>query len=119
MWLAVSPAGGTSSFAAWYCWVGKLTVNVMFAQDGEKRVGLLGGWHPRYRTNKLATADFDFRAASAADRQGAPAHAPRRPRASLSKPLLDEQPQGAAPMPALGVGPPSRASIASMRQENR
>lgn len=60
VWLSVPPAGASSSFATWYYWVDKLAVNVMFARDSEKRQGLLGAWHPRYGTNKVVLADFDF-----------------------------------------------------------
>jgi hypothetical protein len=32
----------------------------MFAEDGEKRNGLIGAWHPRHGTCKLLLGDFDF-----------------------------------------------------------
>jgi len=66
VWLSVPAAAGSSAFATWYYWVDKLAVNVMFGQDGEKRQGLLGAWHPRSGTNKLVIGDFDFGDAAAA-----------------------------------------------------
>jgi len=46
------------TFATWFYKVGNLAVNVMFAIDGEKRNGLIGAWHPKLGTNKLAISDF-------------------------------------------------------------
>ena len=58
--LSVPPEGGSSSFATWFYWIDKLVINVMFAEDREKRQGLVGAWHPRHGTNKLLMADLDF-----------------------------------------------------------
>ncbi len=58
--LSEPPSGGTSSFATWFYWIDKLAINVMFAEDGEKRNGLIGAWHPRHGTCKLLLGDFDF-----------------------------------------------------------
>lgn len=60
IWTSVPSSDGSTSFATWYYWIGKLGVNVMFAVEGEKRQGLLGAWHPRSGSNKLAIADFQF-----------------------------------------------------------
>ena len=64
VWLSVPPPRGSSTFATWYYWIDKLVINVMFAQDGEKRQGLLGAWHPKHGTNKLRIGDFTFGDAS-------------------------------------------------------
>jgi hypothetical protein len=60
MWLAPAAPGGTSPFATWFYYVDGLGINVMFAEDSEKRDGLIGAWHPRHGTTRLTIADFCF-----------------------------------------------------------
>jgi hypothetical protein len=49
---------GTCAFATWLYSVGSLSINIMFAADGEKREGLIGAWHPRNGTSKLRIVDL-------------------------------------------------------------
>ena len=60
VWTSVPSSDGSISFATWYYWIDRLGVNVMFAKEGQKRLGLLQAWHPRSGSNKLAIADFQF-----------------------------------------------------------
>ena len=45
-------------FATWFYDVGNLSVNVMYARDGEKRDGLLRAWHPRFGYQELVMTAF-------------------------------------------------------------
>jgi len=56
--IAQKASDGLCAFATWFHNVGELSVNVMFAVEGEKRNGLVGAWHPKFGTNKLIIADF-------------------------------------------------------------
>ncbi len=44
---------GSCAFATWFYNVGNLSVNVMFAVEGEKRNGLVGAWHPKLGSHKI------------------------------------------------------------------
>jgi hypothetical protein len=58
LWLAPSLPGVSSRFATWFYDLGAVSINVMFAVDGEKRQGLVGVWHPRQGTTRLTMADY-------------------------------------------------------------
>jgi hypothetical protein len=58
MWLAVAPAGAFSPFATWFYDVEGIWINVMFADEGQRRQGLVGAWHPRFGTTKLVMTDY-------------------------------------------------------------
>ncbi len=46
------------AFATWFYEVGSLSVNIMYAIDGEKRDGLANAWHPRFGHKRLTMAAF-------------------------------------------------------------
>ena len=46
------------AFATWFYEVGNLSVNIMYAIDGEKRDGLVNAWHPHFGHKRLAMATF-------------------------------------------------------------
>ena len=56
MWLQQT-TDGTVNFATWFHGLGVLCVNVMFAELGERRQGLIDAWHPRFGS-RLKIADF-------------------------------------------------------------
>jgi hypothetical protein len=58
MWLTPAPTGGSSTFATWFYDIEAVSINVMYAVDGEKRKGLIGAWHPRQGTTRLTMADY-------------------------------------------------------------
>lgn len=58
MWLAYPRAGKRSSFATWFYDIEGVGINVMFADDGEQRQGLVGAWHPQQGTTRLTMADY-------------------------------------------------------------
>ncbi len=51
------------AFATWFYEVGSLSVNVMYAIEGEKREGLAHAWHPRFGQKCLTMAAFEPRKA--------------------------------------------------------
>jgi hypothetical protein len=55
---ALDRSNGQVQFFTWIHSPGNIAVNVMYAVEGEKRDGLIGAWHPRLGTNKLAIYDF-------------------------------------------------------------
>lgn len=57
MW-TLSLESGEVVYATWIYRVGRISVNLVFAREGEKREGLVGAWHPRQGTAKLRIADF-------------------------------------------------------------
>jgi len=58
MWLAPAPPCGFSTFATWFYDIERVSINVMFGADGEKRIGLSGAWHPRQGTTRLTMANL-------------------------------------------------------------
>jgi hypothetical protein len=50
--------GKECAFATWFYEVGNLSVNVMYAIEGEKRQGLIHAWHPRFGHKRLVMANF-------------------------------------------------------------
>jgi hypothetical protein len=46
------------AFATWIYDLNGIWINVMFAADGERRLGLEGAWHPRMGGKTLLIADF-------------------------------------------------------------
>ncbi|OYY72049.1 hypothetical protein [Sphingomonas sp. 28-63-12] len=64
IWTAVGP-GGRCAFATWFYEIDNLAVNVMFAEEGERREGLVGAWHPRLGTTKLQIFPYDRRGPTA------------------------------------------------------
>jgi hypothetical protein len=54
----VAMLGKQCAFATWFYEVGNLSVNVMYAIDGEKGQGLVQAWHPRSGRNRLVMANF-------------------------------------------------------------
>jgi hypothetical protein len=55
MWITPPPDGGFSSFATWYYDLGFVGINVLYAEPGERRQGLIGAWHPRQGANRLTS----------------------------------------------------------------
>lgn len=49
---------GEVVYATWIYQVGRMWVNLMFANDGQDREGLVGAWHPRQGTAKFIMANF-------------------------------------------------------------
>jgi hypothetical protein len=47
-------------FLSWFYYLDTLWVAIMFATDGEQRLGLANAWHPKDGTNKLIIADFNL-----------------------------------------------------------
>lgn len=45
--------GAPCAFATWFYEIDNLAINVMFAEPGEQREGLVGAWHPRLGTTKV------------------------------------------------------------------
>lgn len=45
--------------ATWIYYVDWMDVMVMYIEDGQKRYGLKGSWHPRLGTNKITLSDFE------------------------------------------------------------
>jgi len=58
MWLARPPLGGSSRFATWFYDIGVVGINVMYAEPGERRQGMVGAWHPRQGATRLTMADY-------------------------------------------------------------
>jgi hypothetical protein len=57
IWTVVDPAG-KCVFASWFYEIDNLAVNVMFAERGQHRDGLVGAWHPRLGTTRLRIFDY-------------------------------------------------------------
>jgi hypothetical protein len=57
MWITPTTEAAPCTFATWFYYVDGVAINVMYAVDGEKRQGLVGAWHPRIGTNRLAISD--------------------------------------------------------------
>lgn len=60
----VAMLGKQCAFATWFYEVGSLSVNVMYALDGEKRQGLIHAWHPRFGHERLFMKRFAANEAS-------------------------------------------------------
>ncbi len=60
VWAAVPSPHDSAAFITWFYYIDRLVINVMFALDGEKRLGLLGAWHPRSGSKKLVIVGFRF-----------------------------------------------------------
>jgi hypothetical protein len=58
MWITPPPDGGFSSFATWFYDLGFVGINVLYAEPGERRQGLVGAWHPRQGANRLTMSDY-------------------------------------------------------------
>lgn len=54
----VAMLGKQCAFATWFYEVGSLSVNVMYAIEGERRQGLTQAWHPRFGHKRLVMATF-------------------------------------------------------------
>lgn len=55
---ATRTSDNVCAFATWIYHVGNLAVNVMFAEEGEDRAGLVGAWHPKSGTNRLLLGEL-------------------------------------------------------------
>lgn len=49
---------GRCVFATWFYYVGALSVNLLYAIEGERRYGLTQAWHPRFGHKQLVMAMF-------------------------------------------------------------
>lgn len=49
---------GSCAYGAWFYYVDRIAVMVIYAADGEAREGLAGSWHPRFGSSKLVLSDF-------------------------------------------------------------
>ena len=54
----IEKLGKQCAFATWFYEVGNLSVNVMYALEGENRQGLVNAWHPRLGHKRLFMATF-------------------------------------------------------------
>jgi hypothetical protein len=51
--------GTPCAFATWFYEIDNLAVNVMYAEPGERREGLVGAWHPRLGTTNLQVFGYE------------------------------------------------------------
>ena len=49
---------GECAFLSWFYVVGQLSTNVMYAIEGEDRLGLISAWHPVRGTKRLVFEKF-------------------------------------------------------------
>ena len=55
---AIRNDNGKCAFASWFYHIDQIAINLMFAEAGERREGLVNAWHPRFGTNRLRIFDF-------------------------------------------------------------
>jgi hypothetical protein len=58
IWIDPPSPGGSSRLATWFYDIEAVNINVMFAVGGEGLQKLVGVWHPRKGTTRLAMADY-------------------------------------------------------------
>lgn len=58
--LETANIGERCMFATWFYIVGKVAVNVMYAEPQEKRKGLKNSWHPTTVTKRLKLANYQI-----------------------------------------------------------
>jgi hypothetical protein len=56
--LHLASLNGKAAFATWFYVTGKIAVNIMYAEPGERRQGLIGSWHPHSVSKRLALLGF-------------------------------------------------------------
>lgn len=49
---------GEVVYATWFYQVGRIWVNLMFANEEQDREGIIGAWHPRYGTARFSLSNF-------------------------------------------------------------